>query len=273
MNRARLSLIIGVSGVAPSETEAARRWGQYLEWPMLGVVLLILVEWYLAAKGMSSPRLSRIVDYIVWFSFLGETLLLTYLVQDKWLYLRSNWLNLVIIVAGIPVLWGNFDYYQYVGVLRSLRLLVAVQIFINLSGTLRSLLARNHLGTTLLISAVFIVIAGILAAGIDSGIETPWDGIWWAWVTVTTVGYGDVVPVTGPGKILGAILILLGIGLFSLLTASFSVFFISQSEDQVGEEIAEELETTEYQMLQRLEKIEQRLDSLEQLIRDSTKSQ
>ena len=125
MNRARLSLIIGVSGVAPSETEAARRWGQYLEWPMLGVVLLILVEWYLAAKGMSSPRLSRIVDYIVWFSFLGETLLLTYLVQDKWLYLRRNWLNLVIIVAGIPVLWGNFDYYQYVGVLRSLRLLVA----------------------------------------------------------------------------------------------------------------------------------------------------
>lgn len=271
MNRRRMSLLMGVSGVAPSETEAARRWGKYLEWPMLGVVLLILIEWYLAAKGLSSPHLSRIVDYIVWCSFLGETVLLTALVQDKWFYLRSNWLNLFIIVAGIPVLWGDFDYRHYVGVLRSLRLLVAFQIFINLSGTLRSLLARNHLGTTLLVSAVFIVIAGILAAGIDSGIETPWDGIWWAWVTVTTVGYGDVVPLTGPGRVLGGILILLGIGLFSLLTASFSVFFISQSEDQMEEEITGELETTEFQMLQRLEKIEQRLDSLEQLIRDTQK--
>lgn len=63
-----------------------------------------------------------------------------------------------------------------------------------------------------------------MMAAIDPAINNIWDGMWWAWVTVTTVGYGDIVPVSGPGRILAGILMLIGMGLFSLFTANFSAF-------------------------------------------------
>lgn len=92
-------------------------------------------------------------------------------------------------------------------------------------------------------------------ATVDPGIETPLDGIWWAWVTVTTVGYGDIVPVTTIGRIFAGFLILLGIALFSMLTASFSAFFLSESENKLT---AKEIENS-----QKLEKLQEKISSLE----------
>jgi voltage-gated potassium channel len=259
--------LLGLSGVAPSENARARRWGRLLEWPMLGVAIWIMVEWYLGAKGLSFTWLVDLTNWVVWLAFTFEAVILTLLVDDRRFYLRTNWLNIFIILAGVPVLWGVLPY---AAILRSLRLLIAVQVLINMSGTLRTLLARNHLGTTLVVSLIVIVFAGILAAGIDPAVEHPLDGIWWAWVTVTTVGYGDIVPVSTAGKILGAILILLGVGLFSMLTASFSVYFISQKEDQFEEEIEEEIDLSQEKVLEHLQNINQRLERIEQALHDVT---
>ena len=44
------------------------------------------------------------------------------------------------------------------------------------------------MGATLFVSLIVVVMAGISIAAIDPAIDSPWDGIWWAWVTVTTVG-------------------------------------------------------------------------------------
>jgi voltage-gated potassium channel len=263
MKRSQLVSLLGLSGVATSENARARRWGRLLEWPMLGVAIWIMVEWYLGAKGLSPPWLVTLTNWVVWLAFTVEAVVLTRLVDDKLFYLRTNWLNLFIILAGIPVLWGAAPY---AAMLRSFRLLIAVQVLINMSGTLRALLARNHLGTTLVVSLIVIVIAGILEAGIDPAVKHPLDGIWWAWVTVTTVGYGDIVPVSAAGKILGAILILLGVGLFSMLTASFSVYFISQKEEEFEEVIEEEIDLNQVQMLEQLQNIEKRLEQLEQAL-------
>ena len=83
--------------------------------------------------------------------------------------------------------------------------------------------------------------AGLLMAGIDPNIDTVWEGIWWAWVTVSTVGYGDTVPESAAGKIFGAVVILFGVGFFSLLTASFSAYFVSRGEVEIEEEEEEEI--------------------------------
>ena len=57
-----------------------------------------------------------------------------------------------------------------------------------------------------------------------------WQGVWWAAVTVTTVGYGDIVPQTTPGRVLAVILMLTGLGVVSTLAASISAYFIGHSE-------------------------------------------
>jgi voltage-gated potassium channel len=60
--------------------------------------------------------------------------------------------------------------------------------------------------------------------GVNDAIDSPLDALWWGIVTLTTVGYGDVYPVTGEGRIAASVLMLLGIGLFSAITATVTSF-------------------------------------------------
>ncbi|MBW2148895.1 MAG: NAD-binding protein [Deltaproteobacteria bacterium] len=62
----------------------------------------------------------------------------------------------------------------------------------------------------------------------DSTIRSFWDALWWAVVSLTTVGYGDTIPKSGPGRLAGMITIVVGIGLISLLTATISSVFVGR---------------------------------------------
>jgi voltage-gated potassium channel len=58
-------------------------------------------------------------------------------------------------------------------------------------------------------------------------ILNPGDALWWAFTTVTTIGYGDVYPVTGEGRLITAILIIFGVTMVSTLTATFAAWILS----------------------------------------------
>lgn len=260
MTLTKFSRIIGLAGVDASENKRAQYTAKLLEWPMMGIALWILIEWYLSAKGISSHEISIFTNWLVFLGFLFEITLLTFLVNDKILFLRTNWMNLLIIVLGIPII---LEGGEMAATLRSFRVLIAIQVFVNASSTFRELLARNHLGTTLGVSLIIMTIAGMLMAGIDPGIESVWEGLWWAWVTITTVGYGDVVPVSGEGRIIGAILILIGVGLFAMLTASISVLFISRSDEEMEENLQQQMRDNEIKAMAQLARIEKKMDKLE----------
>ena len=250
-----LYLLTGLAGVEANERTAARRWAGRFELPMILLAIWILIEWYLREKGIYSVLFGRITDWVIWLFFVLETAVLTSLVENKLRYLRSNWMNLLIICVGLPLLWGGGTY---AAALRALRVLLIFPLLLNTSITVRKVLARNHLGTTLLIALAFTLMSGLLIAGIDPTIENVWQGIWWAWVTVATVGYGDIVPQSTAGKVFGAVVILFGVGFFSLLTASFSAYFISRGEVEIEEEEIEEI--------YRLRDIERRIETMEQTL-------
>lgn len=245
---------MGFGGVSNAENGRAKRWGKRLEWPMLILALWILVDWYLRADGIVNGMTHQITDWVIWLGFVTEISLMLSVVDDKARYLKQNWMSVLIIVAGLPALWGDYSFYA--GAIRSLRLLVMLGILFKVSRDLRSILARHNLGTTLLICLLFLVISGFLIAALDPAFDGPIDGIWWAWVTMTTVGYGDIVPSTNEGRLFGSLLILIGICMFSLLTASFSVFFIEKDEGQIAER--------ERQNLSRITRLENRLENIEQ---------
>jgi voltage-gated potassium channel len=249
----KLMLKLGFGGVCREENRRARIWGRRLEWPMLLLALWILVDWYMRADGLGTEQFHRITDWVIWLGFVAEMGIMLLVVDERWRYLRHNWMSLVIILGGLPTLWGLHNLYA--GAFRGLRLLVVFGILFKVSHDLRSILARHNLGTTLLICFVFLVMSGFIIAALDPAFETPLDGIWWAWVSMTTVGYGDLVPTTNEGRLFGAFLILLGICMFSLLTACFSVFFIEKDEGQIAER--------ERQNLNRITRLENRLDHIE----------
>ncbi|WP_101759429.1 potassium channel family protein [Oceanicoccus sp. KOV_DT_Chl] len=253
MTNKRLHDWIGLSGVGAHENPRAKMWAKRLDLPLLLLALWIVISWYWETTTQATLH-NNYIDWGVWLFFVIETCVLSLLVDNTKSYLTHNWLNLVIIISGFPMLWLDSPT---VGGLRVLRILIFVSLMLQLSGSIQRVLARNHLGATLAVSAIFIIFAGYLIAAIDPAINTPADGIWWAWITATTVGYGDIVPVSQQGRIIAGILILLGIVLLSLITANTSAYFIASQRDQNENKRLKKIE-------KQLNRIEQQLESLSQ---------
>jgi len=251
--------LLGIAGVESHELPAARKWGNRLEWPMMFVALWIPLQWYLEETHSIAPLLGRIADWLVWLAFFVETVLLSLLVKNKRAYLFGNWMNLVIIIGGMPFFW---QFAPLVGLLRSFRLVLVVVILVRLSKSVRMLLSRHQLGNTLAVAFITMVLSGVIVSRIDPSIGTVWDGMWWAWVTMSTVGYGDVVPHNLAGRLFGALLILFGVVLLSLLTANLAAFFIGSEVEKVGRD-EKDADRLLKDISARLERIERKLEELQ----------
>lgn len=265
-----LMRLLGLRGVDSCENAKARLWGKRFEIPMVIAALWILVDWYLRHKGVTDLFISFFSDWFIWSIFLAELLVMLSIVDNRKRYLKQNWMSVLIVLAGLPILWGSDTFYT--GILRTMRLALTISILLRISKDTRELLSRHNLGTTLLICFVILVISGLLISGIDPAFSTPADGLWWALVTITTVGYGDLVPQTFEGRIFGSILILMGVGIFSILTASFSAFFIAQDErsnNEKEEKIAQQVTRIEG----KLTKMEEKLDNTLALLNSIQSSQ
>ncbi|MDH4215925.1 MAG: potassium channel family protein [Gallionella sp.] len=252
----RIVHLLGIAGVEPHEQPAARLWAKRLEWPMAAVVLWILLQWYLEETQAIAPLLARLTDWLVWLAFLIETVLLGTLVSNKREYLLRNWMNPAIVIIGFPLFW---QFAPLVGLLRGIRLLLVLMLLVRLSKSVRKLLARHQLGHILLVAFFTIILSGVIISHLDPSIGTVWDGMWWAWVTMATVGYGDVVPHSGAGRLFASLLIIFGVVVLSMLTASLAAFFIGGDVEKVErEEKAADRQLRE--ISERLERIEHLLE-------------
>lgn len=149
--------------------------------------------------------------------------------RDHVAYLRGHWIDLV---ALAPAIRG-------VRILRLLRLLRLVRAFAGIFRAVQHVerLARHRGLAGLFVAwmAVMVICSIFLYAaenGVNQAISTPLDALWWGIVTLTTVGYGDVYPVTPEGRIAASILMLLGIGLFSAITATVTSFMLATAEPE-----------------------------------------
>jgi voltage-gated potassium channel len=103
------------------------------------------------------------------------------------------------------------------------------------------------------IALTLAVIAAIVEWAVDPGIGSFRDSLWWAIVTVTTVGYGDVVPTSSAGRIVGALLMLAGVSAIPIATSLVVSVFISRLQAQQHAQDAEERQD----LIDRLDRIEQ----------------
>lgn len=94
--------------------------------------------------------------------------------------------------------------------------------------------ASRHVFGYLAGATAFIgVCAGIIVTIIDhQDFPTVWDGMWWAIVTLATVGYGDIVPHTGWGRVVGSVVIVVGVTFLSFLTATVTSLFVAADQEE-----------------------------------------
>jgi voltage-gated potassium channel len=134
----------------------------------------------------------------------------------------------------------------------------------------------KNLGYLVLLAALVTLAAGLMLFLIDPNIKSPLDGIWSAWVTMTHVGFGDVVPISFFGRLLAAGLILFGLVFFSLFTALVSVALIGKNMDALGvnmrqiEQGAGRIQTGEDRILAEVARLHERLKALEQQLSSNT---
>jgi voltage-gated potassium channel len=94
----------------------------------------------------------------------------------------------------------------------------------------------------------------------EPAVNTYGDGIWWALVTITTVGYGDITPLTNLGRIIASSLMVMGIGFIATITAAVSSYFITSFSDK---------EITINELGEKLDKLEQEIKNLKKDLNDN----
>lgn len=184
-----------------------------LTFAFLAIVLLPeVMHLSLAAQGVLDGTL-----WIVWGTFAVELGIKTYLAPDRRRYLTDNWPD--VLSVAVPFL-------------RPLRLLrIAVSVARAWKQARRVLYQRtvSLIGVTSLSTvAVSATAVYVVERTTEGPIQSYADALWWAVTTITTVGYGDMYPTTAVGRGVAVFLMLTGITLFGLLTASIAAFFVGE---------------------------------------------
>jgi voltage-gated potassium channel len=95
------------------------------------------------------------------------------------------------------------------------------------------LIKRERIPRLLLFVTIFVLASSTLVYILERGrpetqFDSLWDAVWWSFVTIGTVGYGDIVPKTTGGRVVGIISIFFGVGLLSLFTATIASIFVER---------------------------------------------
>jgi voltage-gated potassium channel len=242
--------------------EAFQRFSRAVDGPLMVLALAMIPLIVVPLVADLSPGQARAVlavDYLIWAAFAVEYVVKLYLAPQRWRFVKANIPDLVIVV--VPML-------RPLRVLRSARLLrllgLARVVAFAVEGLqeTREVLRRRGLSWVLLIVLALNLVAAALVLTFERGmtngnIHSYPDALWWAVTTITTVGYGDRFPMSPAGRGVAVVLMVSGIALFGVITASIAAYFVEQKAEQ---DLAGRLD----RVLERLDAIEAKLPSDEQ---------
>ncbi|WJZ01573.1 potassium channel family protein [Corynebacterium freiburgense] len=205
----------------PPEATARERWERRVEGPMLVLSLVFLGFYLWSSLELGNVKIADAGLWCIWAAFAIDYLVRFALAEKKmqWFFRHPHELVLVILPMFRPL-----------RVLRLVSILLVFQRFA--AANIRVTVALYTVVTTLLILLIGSLTLYAAERNVaHSEVHTYWDALWWSVVTVTTVGYGDIAPVTVEGRLAAALLMLGGIGLVGVVTAS-AVSWLAQQIEQ-----------------------------------------
>ncbi len=211
------------------------KWQRMTEWPLtvLALVFLLAYSWEVLARTHVS--LCETTINVIWIVFIIDYVVSISLAHDRKTWFKNNLLLLVSIM--LPIFRP----------LRLLRLVAVLNVLNRTSG----MAVRGRITLYVCSSVILLIYVGSLAE-LDVERNAPGatitdfgKAIWWAFVTTTTVGYGDMSPVTWQGKSIAVGLMIAGIALISVITATLASWIVDRVSDEADKRANEtESETT-----------------------------
>jgi voltage-gated potassium channel len=203
------------------------------------VLLALLIDTLIKLPQETSTLLSYI-DNVICVFFFAEFCIRFYHAENKLRFMRWGWIDLV---SSIPAV----SYLRAGRILRLIRLLRLIRAFKSTQQFLRHVFKNKAQGafTSVAILAILIIIFSSIAIlqvekDPNSNIKSAEDAIWWSYVTITTVGYGDKFPVTTEGRIIAVFLMTAGVGLFGTFTAFVASWFVEDKSQHQQANVVEQ---------------------------------
>lgn len=226
---------------------------------ILSIVNLVLLAWFV--NDVNIETVLYVINAIMMPIFLGDFIYRLYTAENRagYFFRGFGWADLL---SSLPV--------AQLKILRAFRLWRVIRLFMEFG--VRNLVREfvTHRAENALLTVGFLVLCviefgslSVLSAERSSpnaNITSPSDALWWVYVTITTVGYGDRFPVTNWGRWVGVVVMTAGVGLFGTLSGYLAQTFLSPSKAEPAEE--SQVEATDPK--QRLAEIMRMLEAQEQ---------
>jgi voltage-gated potassium channel len=202
---------------------------------ILSLLVLVLTIYVLGAILIDTifklpPETSRVlllIDDFICIFFLLDFCVRFYQAESKKKFIKWGWIDLL---ASIP----TFTYFRAGRILRLIRLLRIVRAFRTTQHFVRYIFRNKAQGTFAMVAVLAVLLIIFSAIGIlqvetdpNSNIKTAEDALWWSYVTITTVGYGDKFPLTTEGRLIGVVLMTAGVGLFGTFSGFVASWFVA----------------------------------------------
>jgi voltage-gated potassium channel len=202
------------------------------------MVLLALISIFLLLFEVvhdQTPEQTEVLhwaDLTIAFIFLLEWTIRFIKAPDRRQFARLHWWELL---ASIPLSLDSIQALRSLQLLRVLRLIRLIRFAVRLKVLLdasQRFTEQTYLVYIMTVTGL-IIIGGALAFhycefGVNPNVKSFWDSFWWATVTTTTIGYGDIYPVTVAGRLIAILVMFTGIGTLGVFTATIAAYIIKQ---------------------------------------------
>ena len=192
------------------------------------LISLIVTTFFVLSDEVT--LLLNYVDNVICIIFLVDFAIRFKKANNKLVFMKWGWIDLI---SSIP-------YIDFLRAGRVLRLIRLIRVFRAFKATklifehINKNKKQSALTSVALISFLMVIFSSIailqFEKDVNSNIKTAEDAIWWSYVTITTVGYGDKFPITTEGRVIGAVLMTMGVGIFGTFTALVSSWFIQNKD-------------------------------------------
>jgi voltage-gated potassium channel len=175
-------------------------------------------------------------DYAVCAVFLGDFVHRLKTASSRKRYmLESGWLDLISSIPTIPA----FRLGRLTRLFRAFKVFRGIRSAKHLADHLMKSRVESTVSMMLLVAFLAVILAAVAVlqfeTDLGSNILTAEDALWWAYATVITVGYGDRYPVTTEGRLVGAVLMIVGIGVYGVITGISAAWFVSPRKHSSSE--------------------------------------
>ncbi|HTS54211.1 MAG TPA: ion channel [Burkholderiales bacterium] len=225
-----LRRVLGMGGVPPGDNARAHSWERRLHGVMIAIALASVASVYCTELSDEAGLrvVGRVLEWGIFVAFGAELAWMLHVSSEKLRYLFNNWLDvLIVLFAGLALAGADTEW---VALARLLRLATVAMLLTRASAPLRGLFSPGGLPYVFGLAMVAFLAAGAGFYWLEPTVHSYAEGLWLAFVTGATVGYGDIVPTNTAARLFAVLIVLVGLTMFSLVTASLAAFFVGEDE-------------------------------------------